>query len=233
LLSIQASAFSSSTCEIELNGEPTKVYFNDGDTFKVLTGPLTGAKSRLVGYNTLETWGPVHRWGDFRAVELFDNANQATKVARRGGWHCTTDLSPDTYGRILSLCTDLGVELIKKGLAHAMSATREPAIAPFVNAQHEAMAARTGMWEKGIPEYILTSTHSRDEKEGQRTTYDRFVSTQDGHSELAKHSNNYADCEEVCYAPRGASRDGMLSCMTFVRYENRYGPTKASCLKRR
>ena len=66
LTSFEASA----STQIILNGEKTAVYFNDGDTFKVLSGPLKGKRSRLYGYNTLEAYGPVHRWGSFSKKEL-------------------------------------------------------------------------------------------------------------------------------------------------------------------
>ena len=46
-----------------INSHPTPVYFNDGDSFTVLEGPLKDTKTRLSGFNTLESFGPAHRWG--------------------------------------------------------------------------------------------------------------------------------------------------------------------------
>jgi len=84
------------------------------------------------------------------------------------------------------------------------------------------------MWAKGTPAFILSSLHSADEKEDGSEVYNRAVSTLDGHSELILHRNAYEDCEEVCYAPTQAD---LASCMIYVKFENRYGSTQASCLR--
>jgi micrococcal nuclease len=215
--------------QIELNGELTQVYFNDGDTFRVSEGPLKGKSSRLHGYNTLESYGPIHRWGTFSRQELFQNANDATQLARKGGWHCKTENSVDTYGRLLTTCQDLALELIGEGLAHAMSVTDQPADAALVQKQQEAILARRGMWSKGVPAYVVSSLHSVDEGKNQGETYNRAVSTEDGHSFLMMHKSSYKDCEEVCYAPTSGSE---ASCMLYVKFENRYGPKRPSCLRR-
>src|SRR5687767_1443526 len=73
---------------VYLNGVPAPVYFNDGDTFRVLGGQHRGMKARLGGFNTLETFGPVHRWGKWHAKELYVISKMATQHARQGGWHC-------------------------------------------------------------------------------------------------------------------------------------------------
>jgi hypothetical protein len=53
------------------------------------------------------------------------------------------------------------------------------------------------MWAHGVPDYVLTSTHSNDEGyEG--TTYNRLVSTRDGHSKKWYHKDNYKECDVVC-----------------------------------
>ena len=46
-----------------LNGAPAPVYFNDGDTFRVLGGRFSGMRARLAGFNTLESYGNVPRVG--------------------------------------------------------------------------------------------------------------------------------------------------------------------------
>ena len=73
--------------EILLDGRIYKVRWGDGDTFRLKT--LTGKKksARLAGFNTLESYGPVHRWGEWTADELYQLANAAGVVAaaRRGG----------------------------------------------------------------------------------------------------------------------------------------------------
>lgn len=214
--------------EITLNGEETTVYFNDGDTFKVLSGPLKGKSSRLNGFNTLEAYGPVHHWGSFTTKDLQRIADAGTKVAQKGGWHCTTDGSVDTYKRILSTCSDLGAKLVSTGLAHVLSVTKEPGDAALVKLQRKAIQDKKGMWAKGTPAFILSSLHSADEKDDGSEVYNRAVSTLDGHSELIRHHNAYEDCEEVCYAP---TQGDLASCMIYVKFENRYGSNRATCLK--
>ena len=39
--------------KVVVNGMMSPVYFNDGDTFRVLSGQLSGTKARLEGFNTL------------------------------------------------------------------------------------------------------------------------------------------------------------------------------------
>jgi len=184
--------------KVFLNGVPAPVYFNDGDSFRVLSGQYMGMRTRLAGFNTLENHGPVHRWGDFHVKELYINSQQGTLHARRGVWHCESDLAADTYGRTLWWCPDLAVDLVRLGLAHAMSIDRNPARPELVAAQQEAIAARRGMWAHGVPDYIITSTHSKaDDVEG-RGTRNRLVSSRDGHSILWEHDRTYGECEEVC-----------------------------------
>lgn len=218
----------SASTDIILNGKKTAVYFNDGDSFKVLSGPLKGKRSRLHGYNTLEAHGPVHRWGSFTRMELLNIANEGTKMAQRGGWHCKSDDSVDTYGRMLATCNDLASALISDGIAHVMSINKEPGDTKLVALQQKAIKEKRGMWAKGVPAYVLSSLHSIEEKDDQEKVYNRAVSTLDGHSELLMHQNAYQDCEEVCYAP---TQNDLASCMIYVRFENRYGRTRASCLK--
>jgi endonuclease YncB( thermonuclease family) len=181
-----------------LNGIPAPVFFNDGDSFRVLGGRLQGGKARLGGFNTLETPGPVHQWGKWTAKELYINAKQATLNGRRGKWSCTSDMSTDTYGRTLWICPELAADQIRKGLAHAMSVTEEPANAKLIEVQAEAIRERRGMWAHGVPEYILTSIHSADEDIQGRGTYNRLVSTKDGSSLKWRHDDNYSECDVIC-----------------------------------
>ncbi len=182
-----------------LNGVPTPVFFNDGDSFRVLEGPLAGTTARLAGFNTLESFGPVHRWGSWNAYELYINAKMATLNARWGTWHCTSDLRRDGYGRILWDCPDLAVDHIRKGLAHAMNVDDEPARAQYLWAQRQAMAERRGMWAHGAPEFVLTSAHSADEDSSRDFHYNRRVSTRFGHSESVRHRDTYLECQMVCH----------------------------------
>jgi endonuclease YncB( thermonuclease family) len=180
------------------NGHTAPVYFNDGDTFRVLTGPLAGTKARLAGFNTLESFGPVHIWPGLSGRELYVNAKTATQFARRGIWRCTSDMDRDTYGRALFDCPELAVAHIRLGLAHAMTVTAQSSSALYLDAQHEAQAKRRGMWAKGTPRWVLTSLHSLDERPDYKTTYNRVVSSRDGHSEKWIHSDVYPECTTVC-----------------------------------
>ena len=207
---------------ILLNGRPTPVYFNDGDSFTVLGGPLKDTKTRLSGFNTLESFGPAHRWGTWDPHELYVVAKQATLNARQGEWHCTSDMKRDSYGRMLMFCPDLIDDDIRKGLAHAYSVDEKPADAHQLELQKLAQAEKRGMWAKGIPPFILTSLHSADEGAGEKT-YNRLISTDDGHTEEWKHQDNYVYCQWVCHTS-GA-------CMLYVGFQHRYGAAQAVCLR--
>jgi endonuclease YncB( thermonuclease family) len=182
-----------------LNGTSVPVFFNDGDSFRVLGGSMKGAKARIAGFNTLESHGPVHSWGDWTTKEMYVLAKMATLHARRGKWTCKTDGKTDTYGRMLTFCPGLGKSLIERGLAHAMTVTDEPGRKEFLDAQREAMQARRGIWAHGIPPFVLTSLHSAEEDVSGRGTYNRLVSTADGHSVKWKHENHYKECDNVCH----------------------------------
>ncbi len=186
--------------KVFLNGVPTPVYFNDGDSFRVLAGPMKGTRARLAGFNTLESFGPVHQWGDWTARELYYLAKAATWNARQGVWHCTSDLDRDVYGRILWDCPDLVVDQVGKGLAHVMIVGKPSAPPEYLEAQRQAIEARRGIWAKGVPPYILTSTHSASEQWGKgKRPYNRLVSTADGLSLKWLHDDVYESCQNVCF----------------------------------
>lgn len=190
---------------VYLNGVPTPVYFNDGDSFKVLAGEHSGTRARLAGFNTLESYGPVHRWGTWHAKELYWLAKLATLNARQGVWHCTSDdLSTDTYGRILWYCPDLARDQIRRGLAHAMTINEKPSDPTYLAAQRQAIEARRGIWAHGVPAYVMTSLHSSTEGGGRDdgTQYNRMVSTFDGHSNSMAHKDAYDECEWICAPER-------------------------------
>jgi endonuclease YncB( thermonuclease family) len=191
---------------VNLNGKDYPVYFNDGDSFRVLSGDLKDTKARLAGFNTLESYGPVHSWGTWTKKELYVVAKMGTYNGREGVWTCTSDLSKDTYGRILWRCPGLSEDQIKKGLAHAMSITPEPADARDVKAQRYAVKNKRGMWAHGVPEYVLTSIHSVDERSGDRPAYNRLVSSVDGHSLKWEHRDQYEECQDVCWRPTESDR---------------------------
>ena len=191
---------------VKLNGKEYMVYYNDGDSFRVLAGDLSGSKARLGGFNTLESYGPVHSWGDWTTKELYVIAKMGTYNARKGVWDCTSDLKKDTYGRTLWRCPELSADQIRKGLAHAMSITADSAHPDDVQAQKEARQNKRGMWAHGIPEYVLTSIHSVNERSGDRPAYNRLVSSIDGHSLKWKHRDVYEECQNVCWKPTPADQ---------------------------
>ena len=211
---------------VYLNGMAAPVYFNDGDSFRVLEGSLAGTKARLAGYNTLETHGPVHQWGDWNARELYAIAKIATLNARRGVWHCESDLSRDGYGRILWFCLDLARDQVVHGFAHVMVVGKEVGHPVLVEAQRQAMLARRGMWAKGVPTLMMTSTHSTSEStgEGMGENYNRLVSVVDGHSEKMVHNNRYAECENVCAIVDAPTQEGALRVLAKLRENTATAP---------
>ena len=183
---------------VYINGEPAPVYFNDGDSFRIFGGEYRGSQSRLAGFNTLESFGPAHQWGEWHPYELYINAKMATYNGRRGVWHCTTEGERDTYGRLLVFCRDLAVDQIRRGYAHAYQADDTPSPPAYLRAQREAIRARRGMWAHGVPDYIMTSVHSADEDRTREWHYNRMISTRDGHTESIRHQNTYGECTWVC-----------------------------------
>lgn len=215
-LVLPLSASAKPATRVFLNGRPTPVYFNDGDSFRVLAGPLKDTKARLAGFNTLESYGPVHRWSTWTAKELYWNAKLATLNARKGVWHCTSkDLKTDTYGRILWFCKDLAVDQLRRGLAHVFSVDHHPGDPALLEAQAEAQRRHRGMWAKGVPDYILTSLHSA--AEGGRHTYNRIISSADGHSASQRHDQDYAECQWVCVEARPVEAAAIQAAYTQLR----------------
>lgn len=199
--------------KVMLNGKAVAVHFNDGDSFRLLDGDFEGSKARLAGYNTLESYGPVHQWGDWTAKELYVLAKMGTINGRRGVWNCETDGKTDTYGRMLVWCPDLAEDQIRKGYAHVLSIDDKPGDAKLIEAQKEAIAARRGIWAHGVPDFVLTSLHSEEEDVEDHGTYNRLVSSLDGHSIKWKHEQRYAECDKICamvYPVDAALLDGLV-----------------------
>jgi len=120
LLCSNILAYDYPATKVYLNGVQTPVYFSDGDSFRVLDGPLSGMRTRIAGFNTLESYGAVHRWGNWHEKELSHIAYKGTMNARKGVWHCESNMRKDTYGRTLWDCVDLSLSQVEKGLAHVM-----------------------------------------------------------------------------------------------------------------
>lgn len=216
-----ADARRGQSSELYLDETRVRVYWNDGDSFRVLGGSRRGRlKARLMQFNTLENHGPVHRWGTWKAQELQKISWEATRVARQGHWHCQTIGSRDAYQRALVKCHDLAKALISRGLAHVYS-VRGPGDAGLLRLQRQAQQRKVGMWAKGVPPYLLTSLHSARERRS--STYNRLISTQTGASKKDRHSREYRTCQWVC-------TEG--SCMLYVPFKKRYGRRRAWCLRR-
>ncbi|MFO7564843.1 MAG: thermonuclease family protein [Enhygromyxa sp.] len=213
--------------KVILNGKAVPVYFNDGDSFRVLAGEFKDAKARLAGFNTLESYGPVHVWGGWTAKELYVLAKMGTYNGRDGVWECETEGKTDTYGRILVWCPKLAEDQIRKGYAHVMTIDDQPGRPELVAAQKEAIAARRGIWAHGVPDYILTSLHSKEEDVDGKGTYNRLISTVDGHSVKWRHTDRYRECDRVCahvHEVDGPTIDALLEP---CKLDERIGPMLA------
>lgn len=216
------------TSIVYIDDVETEVYFNDGDTFKIIDGKFAGKRVRLTGFNALENYGPVHSWQNTTKKYLYKISNQATSHAQNGTWNCEYLEEKDGYGRLLMQCDDLAESLIYNGLAHAYTIDESPALESYLVAQRHAQENKLAMWKYGVPEYIVTSVHSEKKLENpqgvspERLNYNRLISTLDGHSEKWYHNDEYKTCEEVCLDDN--------SCMTYVPFNNRYGKYRAECL---
>ncbi len=197
------------------------VKWDDGDTFST-QNKENGKKirARLNGFNTLENYGPVHSWGKWQPEELLSIATEAKHVAASQHWRCDELPGGGGYGRVLVDCPDLRKELILKGLAHPFSIDK-PAPADDIELMRQAIGAKSGMWAKGAPRYLLTSLHSNDENP-KSDAYNRVCDLKTGQCSPKTHTDVYKTCEKVCVED---------SCMIFVPYKMRYGENKAECLK--
>jgi endonuclease YncB( thermonuclease family) len=209
-----------------LDGTRRPVRWIDGDTFRVLDGPQKGRSARVVGVNSLESYGPVHRWGRWRPAQLLGIAREATRRVKVGEWHCQASGGDDAYGRILATCPDAARMLVRAGLAMVF-AVGEPPDPELLALQRKAQARGAGMWRKGVPPLIPSSVHSADEPGLEKGAYDRIVDTRTGMAEPRPHQDVYRVCQEVCVG-EGADR----ACMTWVPFERRY-ENRPPCLFRR
>jgi endonuclease YncB( thermonuclease family) len=208
------------TTTIRLNKERVNVFFNDGDTFKVLDGSFKNSRVRIIGINTLETYGPVHQWSKNSPKYLLDIANLAARLAKKGGWNCQTYQEKDMYDRLLARCDDFSLALLKEGYAHAYSIAEKPALISYLAMQKQAQQKKIGMWKYGVPNFIITSLHSS--VENNKKTYNRLISAHDGHSKVWHHQDNYNVCQKVCIDDD--------SCMVYVPFEQRYKKKRPECL---
>ncbi|HIE94665.1 MAG TPA: thermonuclease family protein [Acidobacteria bacterium] len=211
---------------IYLNGHATVVRWSDGDSFRFKSGEYDDNGVRLQRYNTLESFGPVHRWGTWTGQELYGIAKTSRFVASEKDWHCTTDGSRDGYGRVLVDCPDVAEHMVQQGHAHvfAIDTAADP---DLLKLQATAQENGVGIWEKGVPSTIITSLHSyaEDFAKEKGIAYNRTVDTKTGSSILIEHSEVYATCQEICDGPK----DDPV-CMIYVPFKNRYR-YKPDCLR--
>jgi endonuclease YncB( thermonuclease family) len=217
-----------SQTKVILNGKAIPVHFNDGDSFRVLAGNHKDAKARLYGYNTLESYGAVHQWGGWTAHELYVIAKMGTYNARDGVWECETDGATDTYGRMLVWCPKLAEDQIRKGYAHAMSINDDPGKPELLEAQRDAIAHRRGIWAHGVPDFILTSLHSKEEDVSGKGSYNRLVSSADGHSVKWRHTTRYAECDRVCHYEYSVDAAVVDEVLAAARADAEIGPYLAA-----
>lgn len=212
---------------IILNGVRTDVKWSDGDSFSIKSGDYKKKGTRLMGYNTLEAYGPVHTWGAWTGAELYELAKSSSKVAASKEWECTTDGKEDGYHRLLVNCPDLAVEMARQGHGLAYAVDGEKARAEVLEAQAEAQREKRGMWKKGVTKGVVTSVHSvgEDGDDSDHEAYNRVVDTRTGQALKRKHEKKYATCEKVC-----EDTDGDTSCMIYVPFKHRYRK-QPDCLK--
>jgi len=221
------SASAGGSQEVTLDGETIRVYWNDGDSFRVNSRSHKGMKVRIIGFNTLENHGPVHRWGRWTKRQLLHIAYQGKEVASQHRWACfrvrvNGDVQKDHYGRTLIECPDLAEELISAGLAHLFAFNPEDLNQRHLGLQLQAQKEGVGMWALGVPDAIVTSVHSHDEKrEKGKSAYNRVANVRTGLMGKLDHQETYKECEDVCLQG---------SCLTYVPFETRYGKNRADCL---
>lgn len=203
-----------------LNGVPVKVKWSDGDTFRIVSGEHEGKNARLAGFNTLEDYGPVHRWGTWTHQELFELARAPGPSLSSRSWTCVSSGKADKYQRLLVECADVSATLVTQGLAMVFGVEAEPD-ARLVALQQAAQREGRGMWKKGVPPMIVSSVHSAAEGRG----YNRIVDTATGAAKVRNHDETYETCQEVCEGP-----PDQQSCMRYVPYELRY-KNKPDCLR--
>ena len=202
---------------IRLGGNRIAVHWADGDSFEFTQGARKGKETRLIGFNTLESYGPVHRWGDWTGRELWGLSKKAGKFAAKREWDCTTTGKRDAYNRLLVDCPELRRHLVRRGLAH-LFAYDDPADPAELELQKTARIDEVGMWAKGRPEVIVTSVHSAG---GGSSGSMRIVQARTGETKMVGHRTELSVCDELCHGDKWTG-----SCMTYVPYKRRYDPAK-------
>lgn len=203
-----------------LDGVSISVVWDDGDTFHGKTADGKKIKARLAGYNTLESYGPVHQWGDWTEKELYAFAKESGVFASKTVWECADTKKGGGYGRVLVDCPGLRRAMLENGYAHPFS-IGGPAPEADMKALRVGIDNKAGIWEKGAPKSLITSLHSQDEKPD-REVYNRVCDLTTGECAERVHAAVYQICEKVCVDD---------SCMIYVPYKVRYGDKRAECIQ--
>ena len=219
-LVLEAKAAPSGRGRVVIDDQPYDVVWSDGDSFRITTGTKRGQRVRLLGYNTLESYGPVHKWGDWNEWSLYKIAKGAKNLAASETWECKSQGKVDRYKRLLVRCPLLVKAMISSGIGHIFEVQSKPN-AEDLKLQSESIKARRGMWAKGAPEGLMTSIHSQSENP-EEPAYNRIASLSTGMANKHLHTQEYKVCQWVCQ--QGA-------CMRYVPYQKRYGDERPDCLR--
>ena len=180
-----------------LDGQKIQVRWDDGDTFKG-KHPETGKKisARLAGYNTLESYGPVHQWGEWSSEELYLLAKEAGRFASAKEWSCSDTgkeeamavcwlIAPIFAGRFWIPGWPIHFQSVLLPVKQILPHSKLP------------LENKSGIWAKGVPKLLLTSLHSQDEKPDQ-DAYNRSCVVNTGQCDKVTHTNTYTECQLVC-----------------------------------
>ena len=215
------AAHASPRQHVTIDGSLVEVRWSDGDSLRFLSGRLRGEKARLMGYNTLESYGPVHKWGEWSEWELYKVAKSAREVAERKAWICEVGEERDHYGRYLMRCPELTETMLREGIGHLFEVIGDPPPA-LLQLQLDAIKEQRGMWRKGAPEGLVTSVHSASEMKEDEPAYNRVATLRTGRANKVFHQETYEQCRWVC---------AQGSCMLYVPFELRYGDKRPACLR--
>ena len=212
------------TSTLKLNGTDVEVVWTDGDTFVFAEGLRRGLRARLMGVNTLETYGPVHQWGRWSREELLEIALDSAAIAAEAPGSCRATGARDKYRRLLVDCAGARAELLRTGYGHLYPFDRE-ADPEDIALQRVARAEGVGMWAKGVPTEIVTKVDAATEENGWSSA-NWLVSTEDGRSRRVAHRDEHRICDEVCVGRPPA----VPSCLVWVPWERRY-EDRPACLE--
>jgi len=219
-IALEAQSAPSGRGRVTIDDQPYDVVWSDGDSFRITTGTKRGQRVRLLGYNTLESYGPVHKWGDWNEWELYKIAKEAKFLAASENWECRSQGKVDRFKRLLVRCPKLIKVMLSSGVGHIFEVKSSP-LAEDIQIQAEAIKARRGMWSKGAPQGLMTSIHSQTENP-EEPAYNRVASLSTGMANKQLHTQEYELCKWVC-------QQG--SCMRYVPYQKRYGDERPDCLR--